>query len=95
MKEEGNIISISTELEEKERKIVPIGLVGKLLSKRFINKFNFCKTLQQIWNISSELEIRIIADNTLFFKLEKKEDIDRILSSEPWSYNRALLLLKI
>lgn len=57
-------------MAEKGRQLVPIGLVGKLLSKRFINKVDF------------------------FFFTFEQEDIERVLGSESWSYNRSLLLLK-
>lgn len=94
LEDEGNIISITPELAEKGRKLIPVGLVGKLLTKRFINKSNFSKFMKQIWNVNSKMDFRMIAENIFLFTFKNEEIIERILASEPWSYNGALILLK-
>ncbi|XP_073152541.1 uncharacterized protein [Henckelia pumila] len=92
--DEREILSIKNDLVEKGRQLVPLGLVGRLLTNKLINKKTFSEALKRMWRLEQDMEFRIIAANTFLFLINNVEDVDRILDMEPWSYNRSHLLLK-
>lgn len=93
MEAEEEVAAISEELVEKGRRIMPAGLVGKLLSNRIVNKQGLSEIVRRLWGIPKGLDIKFLANNHFVFTFEHVQDIDKVFSAEPWSFNRSLLVL--
>lgn len=91
--EENTQVIASAEVVDKGKRLVPFGLVGRLLTSRIVNKKAFMDTIGKLWGIP-DLKIKSLANNQFLFTFQQEEDIQRIIAKEPWTFNRSLLLLK-
>ena len=51
------------------------------------------KTLSPLWRSVKGFEVRKISDHVLLFTFEKKDDVERIMSNAPWSFDKQLVVL--
>ncbi|KAK3225194.1 hypothetical protein Dsin_005056 [Dipteronia sinensis] len=49
-------------------------LVGKILSRKRVNREAFKAVMTKIWNIIGELEIETVGENTFLFHFDRMED---------------------
>lgn len=86
-------VKASPEVVAKGKSLISVGLVGKLLTSKMVNKRAFQETISQLWRVDG-LKIKVLANNIFIFTFSSEAEIDRILSMEPWNFSRSLLLLK-
>lgn len=51
------------------------------------------KALKPIWKTSKNFEVQDANDNIVLFLFQNEEDMERVLWSSPWSFNKYLLVL--
>ena len=49
------------------------------------------RTFKQLWRTEKGFSARDMGDNLLLFEFEDEVDLERVLFSEPWSYNKYLV----
>lgn len=47
-----------------------------------------------MWRAKKGFKIQNIGDHELHFSFETKEDVDKILGSEPWSFDKHLVVMQ-
>ena len=52
------------------------------------------KTFSPLWRSLKGFEVRKISDHVLLFTFEKKEEVERIMSNAPWSFDKHLVVLQ-
>ncbi|EXB66629.1 hypothetical protein L484_024925 [Morus notabilis] len=91
--EEEDVVGVDESVLEEGRKAMKCGLLGKLLSSKPYNKRFFQSTMIDIWRMPG-VESREVAKDVFFFSFASVRDRDRVLDMEPWSSDRALVVLK-
>lgn len=69
-------------------------LVGKLW---IVNPFNtrvFKQVIVQSWRLKNPVEVQDLNKNLFLFRFSSKRDVDSVMKSGPWSFDRNLLVLK-
>jgi len=66
-------------------------LVAKLFTKRRVNMDALLRTLKSMWCSIQEFEIRDLSSNTILLLFSNKADALKILSQQPWSFNKYLI----
>ena len=50
------------------------------------------KTFKPLWRATKDFEIREAGDHVLLFVFELETDVERVLATEPWSFDQHLVL---
>ena len=66
-------------------------LVAKLFTKRRVNMDALLRTLKSMWCSIQEFEIQYLGSNTILLLFSNKADALKILSQQPWSFNKYLI----
>ena len=69
-------------------------MAAKFLTKRALNVEAVTKTFSLLWRSVKGLKVRKISDHVLLFTFEKKEEVERIMSNAPWSFDKHLVVLQ-
>ena len=69
-------------------------LAAKFLTKRAFNFEAIANTFQPLWRSRNGFKIENLGDHTALFAFDNKLDVDKILSSEPWSFDKHLMALQ-
>ena len=88
--DEATVIGIPDEILEKGRKVARYGLLGKVLSSKPFNKGSVMATLTKLWAAVGELSAQVIDRDIFLFSFENEQDRARVLSMEPWSFNKSM-----
>lgn len=68
-------------------------VVGKFLTKRRINLEAVMRTLKPIRKTTNCFEVQDAGDNTVLFVFMNEEDVNKVLWSNPWSFDKYLVVL--
>ncbi|XVF05112.1 hypothetical protein REPUB_Repub05bG0143600 [Reevesia pubescens] len=68
-------------------------LMGKLWTKKGVNTKVMRQTLMKIWRVSKGMTLREVGDKIYIFSFEDNIEKERALLSQPWTFNKALLVL--
>ncbi|OMO72105.1 reverse transcriptase [Corchorus capsularis] len=69
-------------------------LISRLFSKQKANVDRLRTTMLLAWQVEVAFMIKEAGDNLFIFHFEDEVERDRILVSQPWCFNRTLLVLK-
>ena len=69
------------------------GMVARFLTKRPLNIDAIANTFTPLWRSKSGFKVKSIENHLVLFSFEKHTDINRILSSEPWSFDKHIMFL--
>lgn len=78
---------------KKEQAISEHAIAAKFLTKRPFNIDAIAKTFTPFWRSKSGFKVKHIEDHIILFSFDNKADMDQILSSEPWSFDKHLMVL--
>ena len=68
-------------------------LAAKFFTKRVLNMDAVARTFRQLWRSTAGFKIRNMHNNVVLFIFNNQGDIDRILRSEPWCFDKHLVAL--
>lgn len=89
-----------TELEGNKYQVRDSGSVGQyLLAARFfmsrvLNMEAIVRTFKLLWHTKKGFEVRDMGDHKVLFIFSEASDVDRVLSGEPWSFDKSPVALK-
>jgi len=63
------------------------------LTKRALNVDAISNTFNPLWHCRTGFKIQNQGDHKVLFIFDNKPDMERVLSSEPWSFNKFLIVL--
>ena len=69
------------------------GILARFLTKRPLNIEAIANTFNPLWRSKSGFKVKNIGDHVVLFSFDNKFDVDRILSAEPWSFDKHIMIL--
>ena len=69
-------------------------IAGSFLTKRALNAEAIARTFNSLWRARRGFKIQHIGDRKILFSFEDKEDVDKIMDSEPWSFDKHLVVMQ-
>jgi hypothetical protein len=69
-------------------------LAAKFYTRRVINVEAVTRTFKPLWRTERGFSVRDMGDNILLFEFEDEADMERVLFSEPWSYDKYLIAFR-
>ena len=86
---EGPGCNLTTEHSTTEHSIA-----AKFLTKRAINVDVIARTFTPLWRAKNGFKIQRFGEHKLLFTFDNKRDVERILMSEPWSFDKHLIVMQ-
>lgn len=78
----------------KERGSKEFIIAAKFLTKRVLSTEAIIRTLSPLWWARNGFEVRNAKDHVVLFVFEDEVEVDKILTSEPWSFDKHLMILQ-
>ncbi|KAK9992436.1 hypothetical protein SO802_027421 [Lithocarpus litseifolius] len=72
----------------EEDRIEDFSIAAKFLTKRVINIEVIAKTFTPLWRAKNGFKIQHFGDHKILFTFDNREDVDRILKGESWSFDK-------
>ena len=76
-----------------DEKAENFSIAAKFLTRRAINMEIIAKTFTPLWRARNGFKIQSFGDHKILFTFNNKEDVDRILEGEPWSFDKHLVVM--
>ncbi|KAL0006670.1 hypothetical protein SO802_008172 [Lithocarpus litseifolius] len=77
-----------------DHSISEFSIAAKFLTKRAINVEVIAQTFTPLWRARNGFKIKRFGDHSLLFTFDNERDVDRILVSEPWSFDKHLVAMQ-
>ena len=68
--------------------------MAKFFTPRALNVQVVARTFNAIWRSKNGFQIQNLGDHWLLFIFENKSDVERVLSNEPWSFDKHVMVLQ-
>ena len=68
--------------------------MAKFLTKRALNTDAAIRTFSPLWCSRNGFKVRNTEDHVLLFMFDNLDEVEKILASEPWSFDRHLVVLQ-
>lgn len=69
-------------------------MAAKSLTSRFLQMEVVARTFKQLWQTNSGFRIYNQGNNIVLFVFDNLEEVDKILKSQPWSFEKHLIVMK-
>ena len=76
-----------------EQAVNEVGIVARFLTRRPLNLEAIANTFSPLWRSKSGFKVRNIGNHVTLFSFENNSDVERILSSEPWSFDKHIMVI--
>ena len=86
---EGSGCSLTTDDSSND-----FSIFAKFFTKRALNIDVIARTFNPLWRYHSGFKIKSLDDHIILFTFDNKDNVDRILLSEPWSFDKHLVVLQ-
>ena len=77
----------------KEQAIEEFAIAARFLQKRPLNIEAIANTFTPLWRSKSGFKIKNLGNHLMLFSFDNRGDIDRIIKSEPWSFDKHSVVL--
>ena len=77
-----------------EHSITEHSIAAMFLKKRAINVDVIARTFTPLWRAKNGFKIQRFGEHKLLFTFDNKEDVDRIIMNEPWSFDKHLVVMQ-
>ena len=86
---EGSNLRIS-----EEQAVTEYILAAKFLTKRALNIDALAKTFTPLWKSVNGFKIKKEGDHVVLFTFDNKEEMEKVIEAEPWSFDKHLVVLQ-
>lgn len=86
---EGGKVSLS-----KEQSSMEFCIAAKFLTNRALSMDAVIRTFSSLWRAVNGFKVRNMGDHILLFVFDNKKEVEKIFASEPWSYDKHLVVLQ-
>ena len=76
-----------------DEKVKSFSIAANFLTIRAINMEIIAKIFTPLWRARNGFKIQSFGDHKILFTFDNKEDVDRILEGEPWSFDKHLVVM--
>ena len=80
--------------KSRNRNVKEYVLAAKFLTKRALNVEVIGRTFKPLWRARNDFKIRQANDHILLFAFEFENDAERVLATEPWVFDKHLVLFQ-
>ncbi|XP_075645092.1 uncharacterized protein LOC142616090 [Castanea sativa] len=77
-----------------DESVKTFSIIASFLIKRALNAEAIVRTFTPLWRARRGFKIQHIGVHKILFSFEDKEDVDRLLGSEPWSFDKRLVVMQ-
>ncbi|KAL5761429.1 hypothetical protein ACOSP7_017693 [Xanthoceras sorbifolium] len=92
--EDGPVLNVSGETQREGVRGLNHILVGKILSRKKVNREAFKMVIEQIWNTVRGVEIESVGENMFVFYFRSLEDKISVFSRGPWHFDKCLIVFE-
>ncbi|KAL5789446.1 hypothetical protein ACOSQ2_004334 [Xanthoceras sorbifolium] len=92
--DDGPVLQIGGDKQKEGIRDVNHCLVGKVLSRKRVNRDAFKAIIIQIWGTMGFVEVEAVGDNVFVFFFRKIEDLTMVWNRGPWHFDKCLLILE-
>ncbi|XP_050278167.1 uncharacterized protein LOC126719681 [Quercus robur] len=71
-----------------------LSILAKFFTKRNLSIDAIARTFNPIWRARNGFKIQNYGDHMVLFTFDNKNDVDRIIASEPWSFDKHLVAMQ-
>ena len=69
-------------------------IAAKFFTLRFLQMEAVARTFKQLWRFNNRFKIRNQGNNIVLFIFNNLADVDKILNSQPWSFDKHLIIMQ-
>ena len=69
-------------------------IIAKFFTKRNLSIDAIARTFNPIWRARNGFKIQNYGDRMILFTFDNKNDVDRIIANEPWSFDKHLVAMQ-
>ena len=89
LEEENNKVTLDEENNDAKEEII----AAKFMTRRALNIEAIGRTLKPLWKTRNGFEIRDVGNHILLFVFDNEIEAERIMATEPWTYDKHLIIL--
>ena len=78
----------------KEQSSAEYFIATKFLTNRALNINAVIRTFSPLWRAMNGFKVRNVGDHILMFVFDNKKEVEKIFASEPWSFDKHLMVLQ-
>lgn len=78
----------------KDRRRGEFLIAAKFFTTRFLQMEGVAQTFRQLWRTTNGFKIRNQGNNIVLFVFDNLQDVDKILKSQPWSFDKHLIIMQ-
>lgn len=78
----------------KERKSNDDVVAAKFPTNRALNTEALVRTFNPIWRSVNGFKVKNVGDHIILFTFDNEEEVDKIIQSNPWGFDKHLVTLK-
>ncbi|KAK3204440.1 hypothetical protein Dsin_018486 [Dipteronia sinensis] len=90
---DGPVQLLDGKLMDEAIHMMSLCVVGKVLSRKRVNRDAFMRVIGKIWHIKHGMDIESVTGNTFTFHFIDEHDLNKVVSRGPWIFDNALIAM--
>ena len=78
----------------KDQRLGEFIIAAKFFTPRFLVMDGVARTFKQLWSSTNGFKIQQLGDHKVLFVFDNLANVDRILKSQPWSFDKHLVVIQ-